>query len=374
MKREAKKCRGVYEKVPGSEVYWIRYADSNGRIRREKVGNKGAAIKLYAKRKTEVMQGVKLPENFRAKAVAFGELAEAALGYSKAHKSDYRHDDSRMKSVLETFRNRVAETITPQEIERWLSDEAGDKNWSPATVNRYKALFSLTFRIGVESGKVKHNPARLVKRRREDNARIRWLLPEEEKRLRGAIDAKWPEHLPELDIALHTGMRRSEQYSLMWSDVDFPNRIVTVRRTKNGEVRHIRLNRTALLAFQTLFARSRGEGYVFTNSQLEHLLNSRHWFEPAVIEAGIADFTWHCLRHTFASRLVMAGVDLRTVQQLMGHKTIQMTCRYAHLAPEHQLAAVERLCETENAQKEATDTRTDTKAKTTDASEVALVH
>jgi site-specific recombinase XerD len=71
------------------------------------------------------------------------------------------------------------------------------------------------------------------------------------------------------------------------------------------------------------------------------------WFEPAVAEAGIKTFTWHCLRHTFASRLVMAGVDLRTVQQLMRHKTIQMSVRYSHLAPEHQLAAVEKLCETQ---------------------------
>ena len=73
------------------------------------------------------------------------------------------------------------------------------------------------------------------------------------------------------------------------------------------------------------------------------LRSNRHWFEEAVADAGLRDFTWHGLRHTFASRLVMEGVDLRTVQELMGHKTIQMTCRYAHLAPAHQLAAVERL-------------------------------
>jgi site-specific recombinase XerD len=357
-----KKTRGIFEKLPGSGEWWIRYADSTSRIRREKVGNKGAAIKLYAKRKTEVMQGVKLPENFRTKPVMFGELAEVALDYSKAHKSDSRHDESRMKPILETFRNRAAETITPQEIERWLVDEADENEWSPATVNRYKALFSLTFRIALENGKMKYNPARLVKRRREDNARIRWLLSAEEKRLRAVLEEKGPEHLPELDIAIHTGMRRSEQYSLMWADVDFMNRIITIRHTKNGEMRHIRLNQTALAAFENLFARTHDDGYVFTNSRFEHLLSSRHWFEPAVSEAEIADFTWHCLRHTFASRLVMAGVDLRTVQQLMGHKTIQMTCRYAHLAPEHQLAAVERLCETESALEEATDTRTSTEA------------
>ena len=65
--------------------------------------------------------------------------------------------------------------------------------------------------------------------------------------------------------------------------------------------------------------------------------------------AGIPRITWHCLRHTFASRLVMAGVDLRTVQELMGHKTIQMTCRYAHLGPQHRLSAVQRLCDTDKA-------------------------
>jgi site-specific recombinase XerD len=90
------------------------------------------------------------------------------------------------------------------------------------------------------------------------------------------------------------------------------------------------------------------------------LLKGRHWFEPAIKEAGIRDFTWHCLRHTFASRLVMAGVDLRTAQQLMGHKTIQMTVRYAHLAPEHQMAAVERLCVASAPLIGPTDTRTDT--------------
>jgi Phage integrase family len=75
---------------------------------------------------------------------------------------------------------------------------------------------------------------------------------------------------------------------------------------------------------------------------------------------GLPTFHWHDLRHTFASRLVMAGVDIRTVQELMGHKTIQVTMRYAHLAPAHQLEAVQRLCNTGSARSRATDTRTDT--------------
>ena len=91
--------------------------------------------------------------------------------------------------------------------------------------------------------------------------------------------------------------------------------------------------------------------------QGESLKGYKHWFDPALREAGISFFTWYCLRHTFASRLVMAGVDLRTVAELMGHKTIQMTMRYAHLAPAHKLAAVAGW-----QMDRPTDTKTDTSA------------
>jgi site-specific recombinase XerD len=82
---------------------------------------------------------------------------------------------------------------------------------------------------------------------------------------------------------------------------------------------------------------------VIRNANGGPLTSPRYWFEPAIRSAKIRSFSWHCLRHTFASRLVMAGVDLRTVQELMGHKSIQMTVRYSHLTPKHTLAAVELL-------------------------------
>jgi site-specific recombinase XerD len=83
---------------------------------------------------------------------------------------------------------------------------------------------------------------------------------------------------------------------------------------------------------------------------------SRGWFPTALEEAGIEGYTWHCNRHTFASRLVMAGVDLRTVAELLGHRTLQMVMRYSHLAPEHQASAVDRLVHSGNGR----DTRSDT--------------
>jgi integrase len=368
--KTAKKVKGIFEKVPGSEIWWVRYADSSGRIRREKAGTKGAAIKLYQKRKTEVLQRKKLPEQFRARPVTFSELADDAMEWAKAHKLSWEDDEIRLKPLREVFGSRAAESITPQDIERWFASAGVSRNkdkkrnlkkWKPATFNRYKALISMVYREGIKNRKVAVNPAREIEKRNENNIRDRYLLEDEETALRHAISSVCPERLPELDIALHTGMRRSEQYNCDWSWADLDRRILTIPRSKHGEKRHVYLNDVAVAAFQLLWRFSDGKGKVFS-----HLYNSsnttgaREWFEQALTNARVENFRWHDLRHTFASRLVMAGVDIRTVQELMGHKTIQVTLRYAHLAPRHQLEAVQRLCDTDAARNGATDTKTST--------------
>jgi len=365
-----KKQRGIYEKVPGSAVWWVRYADASGRIRREKGGTKGAAIKLYQKRKTEVLQGKKLPEQFRAKPVTFSELADDAIEWAKAHKLTWEDDEIRLKPLKDAFGVRAAEFITPQDFERWFASEGVSRNrdkkrkgrkWKPATFNRYKALISMVYRQGIKNRKVSVNPAREIERRKENNARDRYLLGHEEAALRNAILAAYPERIPELDIALHAGMRRGEQYNCDWSWVDLDRRVLTVPRSKHGEKRRVYLNDAAVAAFRLLWSFSEGKGRVFGHLYNSHkTTGARQWFEQALSDAGIVNFRWHDLRHTFASRLVMAGVDIRTVQELMGHKTIQVTLRYSHLAPQHQLEAVQRLCDTGAAQNGATDTKTST--------------
>ena len=110
----------------------------------------------------------------------------------------------------------------------------------------------------------------------------------------------------------------------------------TIPRSKNGSARHVPLNKAALAALKSLEKQTGSSEFVCGGP-----VEPRRWFEPAIKAAGLTAFSWHCLRHTFASRLVMAGVDIRTVQELMGHKTIAMTVRYSHLAPKHTLAAVE---------------------------------
>jgi integrase len=299
-----------------------------------------------------------------------------------------------MKTLLEEFGNRSADTITTHELATWLAGKANERRWEPATVNRFKALLSLTYRLGVDGKKVSANPAgKGLKRRTESNGRTRFLNQfepaktfadylkphlDEESRLRAVIATDYAEHMPEFEIALHTGMRPSEQYRLNRYQVDLARGLVTISRSKNGEARHIPLNSIALAAFRTLLGRDgaptdpvfvsiRLAKEEFTEEQkIQRLKGNKHWFNPAVEKAGLRDFTWYCLRHTFASRLVMAGVDLPTVSYLMGHKTIQMTMKYAHLAPSHKSAAIERLVSFGKAPvsmkpPKPTDTKTDTR-------------
>jgi integrase len=197
------------------------------------------------------------------------------------------------------FAGRAAADIRAEEIDARLS-ELARAGRAPATVNQYRALLSLTFSLAVRSGKVPGNPLRRVPVRRTNHARVRFLTLPEEAALRQAIRRFCPLREPELDLALHTGMRRGEQYTLRWQDVDLERALVCGPR-------------------------------------------GRRWFDRAIREAGIRDFRYHDLRHTFASRLVMAGVDLRTVQELMGHKTLLMTLRYSHLSQAHTREAIEKL-------------------------------
>jgi site-specific recombinase XerD len=350
--------RGVFEKLPGSGIWWVRYVDASGKLRREKVGTKSVAISLYRKRKTQAMEGKKLPERLRARKVGFVELAQDALEYSQAHKRSFVDDKVRMTKLKEWVGCRTAESVTPQEIERWLSSKA--EELKAATLNRYRALISLVYRLGMQNGKVQLNPARLVRQRKEDNGSIPFLSTEEEQALRKIIHRDYPHREPELDLALNTGLRRGEQYQLTWDCIDLERRLLTVRGGKNGETRHIPLNDSAIAALRKAETYKNGSSCVFLSRGGTRLYSPRFWFEAAMKDAKVANFTWHCLRHTFASRLVMAGVDLRTVQELMGHKTIQVTVRYAHLAPRHRLAAVQRLCDTEAVLAKPTDTGTDT--------------
>src|SRR5439155_25425729 len=148
-------------------------------------------------------------------------------------------------------------------------------------------------------------------------------------------------------------------FDLRWEHVDFANKILTVPRSKSGKARRVPMNDVVCEVLRSLPSRLKS-AWVFPSGNGTTPLDPKNFvrrvFVPALQRARIQNFHWHDLRHTFASRLVMAGVDLRTVQTLMGHESIEMTIRYSHLTPEHQQDAVQRLVRPQSGTRSGTGT------------------
>lgn len=357
-KQRKSSVRGVFEKVRGSGVWWIRYADTTGRIRRELAGTRSAARKLYELRKAQVLEGRKLPT--RKPPVLFGTLIDEALAYSR------EHHGSRWQNELgyivtagrERFGSTVAQAITPAHIEGFLSDHTK----AAATRNRWRSVLSLIFRLGVVNGEIPANPVGSVGRKIENNTRERFLTAEEETRLRAAIREKSPEHEPEFDLALYTGMRASELYNLRWEHIDLLQEQITIPKSKHGQKRHVRLNQVSKRALSRL--QPKPDGPVFSGWR-----KYQKWFPPVCRAATVGNLRWHDLRHTYGSRLTADGVPLRHIMELMGHRSLNTTLRYSHLAQADLQSAARRLDKFAEIIG-ATDTRTstDTSSATTASS------
>jgi integrase len=335
-RRPTTRATGVWERDAGSNVWWIRYR-VNGVLKREKVGRRSDAIALYQRRKSEIRAGAKLPENFRAASVRFRALAEEVVSFSQKHHRDRRTVESRLRKILPAFGDRYADQIKPVELDDWLARNTN----TPATANRYRALFSLIFREAIRNGRASQNPARLVRMRAEANGRIRFLTDAEEKRLRVVVAKLYPHRMPDLTIALGTGMRLSEQFSLTWDQIDFDRSEINLDRSKNGSGRSIPMNKAVRSSFAEL---KRNDAHAGKGDRVFDTKNPRGWFHAALDEAKIVRYRWHDHRHTFCSRLAMRGENLKVIQELAGHKTIQMSARYAHLGHTTLRAAVEGLC------------------------------
>jgi integrase len=152
-----------------------------------------------------------------------------------------------------------------------------------------------------------------------------------------------PQHLRGIVIvALNTGMRKGEILSLKWRDCDFQRGLIRLTNTKNNESRTLPMNETVKITLIDV-RKHPDSPFIFTNKVGKPYGDIKKSFLSAVEKAGIMDFHFHDLRHTFASHLVMSGVDLNTVRELLGHKSLAMTIRYSHLSPDHKRRAVDLL-------------------------------
>lgn len=216
----------------------------------------------------------------------------------------------------------------------------------PACLNGELRLLKHMFSKGVEWERCKNNPAKKVKLLKGEKRRVRFISQEEAKTLL----SNCARHLkPIVTVVLNTGMRKGEILTLKWNQVDFEQGIIslTEANTKNSEPRYIPMNETVRA---TLKAIPRRGDYVFTNGNGKRFTSLQHSFESAREKSGIEDFHFHNLRHTFASWLVMGGIDIMTVKELLGHQNLEMTLRYAHLSPTHKTKAVNILDNLEKAE------------------------
>jgi integrase len=215
---------------------------------------------------------------------------------------------------------------------------AATEKWARSTYNHYRSLLILVYREARRVGKVSANPARDIRHRKENDSRVRFLGRGENgeyARLAKVIGAKYPEHLAEFIFALNTGLRLSSQYSATYGMIDWTRNVLDIPRAKNDEPVHVPLNSDVLAALRSLSSWQERKGPVFRNQrhQEKPVLSNDHWFKPALKAAEITDFKWHDIRHTFASWLVQDGVPVDRVSKLLGRKSLTMTMRYAHLAP-----------------------------------------
>jgi integrase len=219
---------------------------------------------------------------------------------------------------------------------------------SSATVNRYLAALSHLFTIAVnEWGWIEENPLRKVTKMKEPRGRIRFLSDDERVRLLNACKSSESNFLYIATVlALSTGGRRMEIMSLRWDDVDINRGVITLHETKNGERRVLPLAGHALnLIKEHSKVRTLSCKYVFPSKNFKKPIDLRSPFETALKRAEITDFRWHDLRHSCASYLAMNGASLAEIAEILGHKTLQMVKRYAHLSEAHTSKVVARMNE-----------------------------
>jgi integrase len=385
----------------GVMTYYYEYRTQDGRKQRSKIGPHPSKAQANKKKddSVTVTAARKAALQFSADVIKGGdphrEKKQARIQRETAmHKSLGGFIKSKYTGWALTHQKRGDETlallqadfshlnpkrmdkISAWDVQKWRTEKT-KSGLKPATINRRVTTLKAVLNKAVEWDVIDVNPISKIKPLKIDTkSRIRYLSQAEESSLRVALDAReadlrsgresgnlwraergyeahnsldgeFADHLkPMVLLAVNTGMRRGELFDLMWGDVDLQKKTVTIegKTAKTGNTRHIPLNSEAIKILRAWYGQASGEGLVFispaTGSRFDNIKTA--WSNLRT-RAAIKDFRFHDLRHTFASKLVTAGVDLYTVKELMGHSTIQMTERYAHLAPEHKAKAVEVL-------------------------------
>ncbi len=353
--------RGIFRHRSG--VWATRFTCGGGHIHQERVGPlKSDAVRVYHDRRARAQDEpgwcpVTERETKRAEAraaqarrVIFRDYAREYLAWAKLHHRGWRTEASRISVMVEALGDVLLDALTHADVEKFLDGLLVERTQS--TRNRYRTLLHAMLNRARRYGHLPGNPVQEVAKFKEPEGRIKFVMLEEEQAIREALR---PELRPLFTASVHTGLRWSEQLALEWRHVDFLTGLITVRQSKSGYSRQVPMNSVVRAVLMDLAGqRQRPEDPGEPVFRCPHKQADK--FFPAAVERArkvlvgtgrdgsrLDGYTWHCNRHSFASRLVMAGVDLRTVQVLGGWRTLGMVQRYSHLAPTHLLEAVERL-------------------------------
>jgi len=217
---------------------------------------------------------------------------------------------------------------------------------SPSTVLRYLAAISHSYTVAMkEWGWVDSNPVMKVTKPKQPQGRVRFLSDDEREALLRECKARnHPDLYLAVVLALSTGARQMEVMSLRWDQVDLNRKVITLYETKNGEIRALPLVHHAFeLMKERAKVRRIDTNLVFPGANAAKPILLRTPFDKALARAGILNFRWHDLRHSCASYLAMNGASLAEIAEVLGHKTLQMVKRYAHLSHAHTSKVVESM-------------------------------
>lgn len=322
----------------------IDYLGVDGRRRREKTTatTKEEANALLRMKLSEVTKatllGVRSLDAIQPKTFA-AFMSEEYLPHCKATHTATTYvnsDEVRARILKPFFGGMLLRAVTPGDVQRYVDKRIAQPAFHrgrpvrPATVNRELVFLSGVFSEAERRGYVERNPVRGIAHLPERNDKLRWLTVEEE----GKLLAYCPAFLrPIVLLAIHTGMRRGEILNLKRVDLNFTDGLIRVADTKNHKARYIPMNAKAREILEQT-PEVLGVPFVFVNPDTgDRYVDTTHAFLRACRRAGITGLRFHDLRHTFASRLAQAGVPLNNIRELMGHGSMQMVLRYAHLSP-----------------------------------------
>jgi len=303
----------------------------------EKIGvvSKTVAKEIANEIRSKIIRGEYIPQ--KEKSITFKEAAESYLEWyfknSNARESSKKKHENRVKQLIEYFGNYRLSEISERLVNKY-KDYRLSKGVSRKTINKELTVLKSIFNRAKESGIFRGDIPKIEKFKEVEKEEVRYLTPEEAKRL---IEACPEWFKPVIIFALNTGLRAGEIFSLRWENIDFENRVIYIESTstKTKKTYKVPMNETVYKLLKKLEKEKKEHGYVFTNRLgLPYKYEDRTYlkvFKNACKRAGIENFRFHDLRHTFASWIAMKSKDIYAVQKLLNHSSLQMTKRYAHL-------------------------------------------